>query len=72
MFIDERERGGGGGAGGRDQDIDWFPLVCALTKNQTHNPSVYEMTLQPTEPHWPGHILSFIFLINEFKTMIYL
>ena len=28
--------------------------ACALTGNQTHYLSVYGMTLQQTEPHWPG------------------
>ena len=29
-------------------------LVCALTRNQTHNFLVYGTILQPNEPHWPG------------------
>ena len=44
MFIDFRERGreGGEGEGVRDREremereIDWLPLICALTRDQIH------------------------------------
>ena len=49
-----------------ERNIDWLPLACAPTGNQTCNSgmcpagvgtrdlSVRGTMLQPTEPHWPG------------------
>ena len=34
--------------------LDPQPVLCALTRNQIPNLSIYETELQPTEPHWPG------------------
>ena len=43
--------------------------VCALARSQTHNLSVYGMTLQPREPHQPGLILNY-FNGGKFKNIL--
>ena len=37
-----------------DWGIEPTTQACALTRDQTHNSSVYETMLQPAEPYWPG------------------
>ena len=46
MLIDFREIGEG-----RERNIKWLPLVYALTRDWTHNLSVYWTMFQLTEPH---------------------
>lgn len=38
----------------RERNIDSLPPARAPTVDQTLNLLVYEITLQLTEPHWPG------------------
>ena len=74
MLVDSRE-GKGGREIGREtsmQERNTYQLfyilpngtkpptqACALTRDQTHDLSVYGTTLQPTEPHGP--VLKFLF-----------
>ena len=66
-----QRKGKGGRKKGREalmweRNIDWLPLVHALTENRTSNPGMcpdwewnwppfsLQDNSQPTEPHWPG------------------
>ena len=44
--------------------------VCALTRNRTHDPSVYTTMFQPTEPHYPG--LDWNFFLQDLAEVTFL
>ena len=37
-----------------ERNVDQLPPVCTLTRDRTHNPLVYGMMFQPTEPPGQG------------------
>ena len=68
LFIFQKKRKGGGKKGREtlkcERDIDRLPLICAPTRERTHNPGMcpdqesnqrpftLQDDAQPTEPHW--------------------
>ena len=50
--------------------IDWLPPVCAWTRDQTLNLSVYGRTLQLTEPLGQGYIYFFKARIQMLEIVI--